>query len=59
VDPFNLYGIITGKGMKTVEFWKEHQPIYDGGEVKPVKETQKRSILLMPWTRKESSGSQE
>ncbi|KAK5167179.1 uncharacterized protein LTR77_007909 [Saxophila tyrrhenica] len=34
LDPFNLFGIVTGKGMAIQPFWNEHQPIYDGGEVK-------------------------
>ena len=32
LDPFNVYGIVTGKGLKTHEFWNEqHWSIYDGG----------------------------
>lgn len=33
VDPFNLYGIITGKGMKMDKFWEVEQPVYEGGEL--------------------------
>lgn len=34
IDPFNLFGILTGKGMKRQEFWNEqHWSIYDGGEL--------------------------
>lgn len=34
IDPFNLYGIVTGKGLKKHEFWNEqHWAIYDGGEI--------------------------
>lgn len=32
-DPFNFYGIITGKGLKVDKFWETEQPVYDGGEV--------------------------
>ncbi|KAK5723861.1 hypothetical protein LTR17_013875 [Elasticomyces elasticus] len=35
-DPFNLAGILTGKGMKLNKFWEEFQPIYNGGELIPV-----------------------
>ena len=31
IDPFNIYGIITGKGMKMDEFWETDQPLYEGG----------------------------
>jgi hypothetical protein len=31
IDPFNFYGIATGKGMKMDKFWEAEQPIYDGG----------------------------
>ncbi|CZT24082.1 related to RTA1 domain protein [Ramularia collo-cygni] len=27
-DPFNLQGIVTGKGLAVEKFWEEHQPIY-------------------------------
>ncbi|KAM3424201.1 hypothetical protein BST61_g11258 [Cercospora zeina] len=30
IDPFNFYGIMSGKGMVMSKFWEEHQPIYDG-----------------------------
>ena len=33
IDPFNLYGIISGKGMKMHNFWEEQQPLYEGGEI--------------------------
>ena len=33
IDPFNFYGIVTGKGMKTDKFWETEQPIYGGGEL--------------------------
>ena len=32
-DPFNFYGIITGKGMKMDKFWEVEQPSYEGGEL--------------------------
>ncbi|KAK3116660.1 hypothetical protein LTR53_002707 [Teratosphaeriaceae sp. CCFEE 6253] len=32
-DPFNLAGILTGKGMAVHKFWEDFQPIYDGGEL--------------------------
>ncbi len=37
VDPFNLHGIATGKGMSVEPFWNHHQPIYEGGPVEKVK----------------------
>jgi hypothetical protein len=33
VDPFNLHGILTGKGMVLQKFWEESWPAYDGGEI--------------------------
>ena len=36
IDPFNLYGIFTGKGMKMDKFWEEGQPLYDGGKAAPI-----------------------
>ena len=30
VDPFNLYGTMTGRGMKITRFWEEEQPVYNG-----------------------------
>jgi hypothetical protein len=33
IDPFNLYGIITGKGLKVDKFWEVEQPLYEGGEL--------------------------
>lgn len=33
LDPFNLYGILTGKGMKMDKFWESEQPVYDGGKL--------------------------
>lgn len=30
IDPFNLYQILTGRGMKIDEFWKEEHPAYNG-----------------------------
>ena len=33
IDPFNLYGIVTGKGMSMDKFWEADQPVYDGGEL--------------------------
>jgi hypothetical protein len=32
-DPFNLYGILTGKGMVLHRFWEESWPVYDGKHV--------------------------
>lgn len=32
LDPFNLYGILSGKGMVLNRFWEEYQPIYTGKE---------------------------
>lgn len=37
IDPFNFYGIITGKGMTMTKFWEEEQPVYDGGDIKQAK----------------------
>ncbi|KAF7193912.1 Lipid-translocating exporter-like protein RTA1 [Pseudocercospora fuligena] len=34
VDPFNFYGIATGKGMKLDKFWERHQPLHDSQDVK-------------------------
>ena len=34
VDPWNLKGIFTGKGMALQKFWEEEQPVYTGGDVK-------------------------
>ena len=31
VDPFNFYGILSGKGMVLNKFWEEHQPIHESG----------------------------
>ncbi|CAK1358498.1 hypothetical protein CB0940_06897 [Cercospora beticola] len=33
IDPFNFYGILSGKGMVMNKFWEEHQPIDDGENV--------------------------
>lgn len=32
LDPFNLYGILSGKGMVLNKFWEEYQPICTGKE---------------------------
>ena len=32
LDPFNIYGIVAGKGMVLTKFWEEYQPIYNGNE---------------------------
>ncbi|KAK4494919.1 hypothetical protein PRZ48_014275 [Zasmidium cellare] len=32
LDPFNFYGILSGKGMVFNKFWEEYQPIYTGKE---------------------------
>lgn len=37
IDPFNFYGLITGKGMVMRPFWEEAQPIYDGGDITELK----------------------
>lgn len=34
IDPFNLYGILSGKGMDLNKFWEDHQPIYDGEDLR-------------------------
>lgn len=33
IDPFNFYGICTGRGMALTKFWDEEWPAYDGGAV--------------------------
>lgn len=33
LDPFNLYSIVTGKGMGLNKFWEEQQPVYNGGKI--------------------------
>ena len=30
IDPFNLFGILTGKGLVVDKFWEKEQPICDG-----------------------------
>ena len=37
-DPFNIYGIVTGRGMKINKFWLKEQPLYEGGEVPKVED---------------------
>lgn len=32
LDPFNIYGIVSGKGMLFNKFWEEYQPLYTGKE---------------------------
>ena len=32
-DPFNLHGLVTGKGMGMEKFWEQEQPLYEGGQV--------------------------
>ena len=29
-DPFNIYGIVTGKGLAVHKFWEEEQPVVEG-----------------------------
>lgn len=31
IDPFNFYGILTGRGMVMRRFWEEPQPVYERG----------------------------
>lgn len=33
IDPFNFFGIATGRGMKMTKFWEEEQPLYEGGKL--------------------------
>lgn len=33
LDPFNIYGILTGQGLAEVKFWDEDQPRYLGGKI--------------------------
>jgi len=33
LDPFNIYGILTGKGMANLSFWDEDQPMYHDGKI--------------------------
>ena len=37
MDPFNIHGAVTGKGMVINKFWDDYQPIYEGGEPVPMK----------------------
>ena len=37
MDPFNFYGILTGKGMVMRPFWEQEQPVYDGGDIQLAK----------------------
>ena len=30
IDPFNLYGVVTGRGMTSDKFWENFQPICEG-----------------------------
>lgn len=32
VDPFNFYGIVTGRGMVVDKFWEREQPVYCRGD---------------------------
>ncbi|KAF2485180.1 RTA1 like protein-domain-containing protein [Neohortaea acidophila] len=41
LDPFNFYGIITGKGMARDPFWEQEQPVYEGGDVKKAMEARR------------------
>ena len=43
IDPFNLYGILTGKGMVMKPFWEQEQPVYDGGDIKLAKKMVRES----------------
>ncbi|KAK3718403.1 hypothetical protein LTR37_005216 [Vermiconidia calcicola] len=33
IDPFNIGGIVSGKGMVLDKFWEQQQPAYEGGEI--------------------------
>lgn len=41
VDPFSLWPVLTGKGLKIHKFWESECPVYDGGPL-PKKEKKER-----------------
>lgn len=43
IDPFNFWGIATGKGMVMNKFWEVEQPVYDGGRVRKADEQPSQS----------------
>ena len=45
VDPFNVKGAVTGRGMAVRKFWEEEQPVYTGGPL-PKEKRQKKNGWL-------------